>query len=87
MRRPGIEPGSTAWRATMLTFTPATPLRISSICFSNEFALQGAAGVKVSIEASQALDRGSIPRRRSVFFKNLPNRESNPGLQGENLVS
>jgi hypothetical protein len=25
VRRPGIEPGSTAWRATMLTFTPATP--------------------------------------------------------------
>ena len=26
MRRPGIEPGSTAWRATMLTITPATPV-------------------------------------------------------------
>ena len=24
MRRPGIEPGSTAWKATMLTFTPPT---------------------------------------------------------------
>ena len=24
MRGPGIEPGSTAWKATMLTITPAT---------------------------------------------------------------
>ena len=24
VRRPGIEPGSTAWKATMLTFTPPT---------------------------------------------------------------
>ena len=24
MRRPGIEPGSTAWKATMLTITPTT---------------------------------------------------------------
>ena len=24
MRRPGIEPGSIAWKATMLTITPAT---------------------------------------------------------------
>ena len=26
MRWPGIEPGSTAWKATMLTITPPTPL-------------------------------------------------------------
>ena len=26
VRRPGIEPGSTAWKATMLTFTPPTQL-------------------------------------------------------------
>ena len=56
----------------MLTFTPATPLKNSSICFGNEISLHGAAGVKVSIEASQALDRGSIPRRRSVFLKISP---------------
>ena len=24
MRRPGVEPGSTAWKATMLTVTPPT---------------------------------------------------------------
>ena len=24
LRRPGIEPGSTAWKATMLTITPPT---------------------------------------------------------------
>ena len=30
MRRPGIEPGSTAWKATMLTFTPPTLLYICS---------------------------------------------------------
>jgi hypothetical protein len=28
VRRPGIEPGSTAWKATMLTITPATLLVI-----------------------------------------------------------
>ena len=26
LRSPGIEPGSTAWKATMLTITPATHL-------------------------------------------------------------
>ena len=26
MRRPGVEPGSTAWKATMLTVTPPTQL-------------------------------------------------------------
>ena len=25
MRWPGVEPGSTAWKATMLTVTPPTP--------------------------------------------------------------
>ena len=29
MRGPGIEPGSTAWKATMLTFTPATQVYIT----------------------------------------------------------
>ena len=28
VRWPGIEPGSTAWKATMLTFTPPTQLEI-----------------------------------------------------------
>ena len=36
MRRPGIEPGSTAWKATMLTVTPPmlTGL-LSHLCFTN----------------------------------------------------
>ena len=25
MRRPGVEPGTVAWKATMLTVTPPTP--------------------------------------------------------------
>ena len=25
LRQPGVEPGSTAWKATMLTATPLTP--------------------------------------------------------------
>ena len=29
VRQPGIEPGSTAWKATMLTFTPPTLLGFS----------------------------------------------------------
>ena len=29
VRRPGIEPGSTAWKATMLTFTPPTLVEIT----------------------------------------------------------
>ena len=29
MRGPGIEPGSTAWKATMLTITPATLPRLT----------------------------------------------------------
>ena len=28
MRRPGIEPGSTAWKAAMLTTIPPTPLDV-----------------------------------------------------------
>ena len=31
MRGPGIEPGSTAWKATMLTITPATLLLFQQI--------------------------------------------------------
>ena len=29
MRRPGIEPGTTAWKAAMLTITPSTLLYYS----------------------------------------------------------
>ena len=29
MRQPGIEPGSIAWKATMLTFTPPTLLHVT----------------------------------------------------------
>ena len=33
MRRPGIEPGSTAWKAAMLTIIPPTPMdRLWSKC-------------------------------------------------------
>ena len=28
LRRPGVEAGSTAWKATMLTVTPQTPVNI-----------------------------------------------------------
>ena len=31
MRWPGVEPGSTAWKATMLTVTPPTPCGIGAI--------------------------------------------------------
>ena len=34
MRRPGVEPGSTAWKATMLTVTPPT-----HICTITEWLL------------------------------------------------
>ena len=30
VRQPGIEPGSIAWKATMLTFTPPTPWQHST---------------------------------------------------------
>ncbi len=29
VRRPGVEPGSTAWKATMLTVTPPTPVEFT----------------------------------------------------------
>ena len=32
MRQPGIEPGSIAWMATMLTFTPPDPVNITLLC-------------------------------------------------------
>ena len=32
MRQPGIEPGSIAWKATMLTFTPPTLLITTLFC-------------------------------------------------------
>ena len=28
VRRPGVEPGSTAWKATMLTVTPPMPAKL-----------------------------------------------------------
>ena len=31
VRQPGIEPGSIAWKATMLTFTPPTLLTVEAI--------------------------------------------------------
>ena len=31
MRRPGVEPGSTAWKATMLAITPPTVVRIQRL--------------------------------------------------------
>ena len=40
MRRPGIEPGSTAWKATMLTFTPPTLHIIFTYdCFINLYIM------------------------------------------------
>jgi hypothetical protein len=33
MRRPGVEPGSTAWKATMLTVTPPTHTLLYTILF------------------------------------------------------
>ena len=29
LRQPGIEPGSIAWKATMLTFTPLTLINVA----------------------------------------------------------
>lgn len=44
LRQPGIEPGSIAWKATMLTFTPPTPVALcplskanASLTFPKEF--------------------------------------------------
>jgi hypothetical protein len=28
MRQPGVEPGSAAWKATMITATPLTPMHM-----------------------------------------------------------
>ena len=33
LRRPGIEPGSTAWKAAMLTIIPPTPLKKKGLIF------------------------------------------------------
>jgi hypothetical protein len=50
MRSPGIEPGSTAWKATMLTITPAT----RAYCTASPLSL--------SKGAQQCILRGSNPR-------------------------
>ena len=34
VRRPGVEPGSIAWKATMLTVTPPTQLQESAELFT-----------------------------------------------------
>ena len=34
MRRPGIEPGTTAWKAAMLTITPSTLLSIYALNYN-----------------------------------------------------
>jgi hypothetical protein len=57
MRSPGIEPGSTAWKATMLTITPATHL----------YAVRGrfGAGARILGRVVKALDlspSGHSPR-------------------------
>ena len=59
MRRPGIEPGSTAWKATMLTITPPTHVLycFNKLCAvssmlkvgtNKEFVFQGQMGVSDS---------------------------------------
>ena len=37
MRRPGIEPGSTAWKAAMLTTIPPTPVSLRYFLFRGFF--------------------------------------------------
>jgi hypothetical protein len=39
MRWPGIEPGSTAWKATMLTITPPSHLLLYSFEIQIQYAL------------------------------------------------
>ena len=33
VRQPGVEPGSTAWEAAMITVTPLSPTRLSKVKF------------------------------------------------------
>eukprot|EP00116_Pleurobrachia_bachei_P000811 sb/3461073/ len=79
VRWPGIEPGSTAWKATMLTITP--PSLMSNLhTLLSQYRRQtrigsrvckldmSDGGVMVSIVAFQAVDPGSIPGHRTDFL-------------------
>jgi hypothetical protein len=51
MRWPGVEPGSAAWKATMLTVTPPTLIIVFSLlnalkCNKNERIMFGSAYIK-----------------------------------------
>jgi hypothetical protein len=39
MRRPGIEPGSTAWKAAMLTIIPPTLVHVTDIYISTTLGI------------------------------------------------
>ena len=55
MRRPGVEPGSTAWKATMLTVTPPT------------LAVKQRTGSKVMTRSRASLAGQNSCHRHAIF--------------------
>ena len=71
MRHPGIEPGSIAWKATMLTFTPPIELLIPDQIFYYKNASAGKRtriscleGNNANLYTTDAVDNNLFCRRK-----------------------
>ena len=71
VRRPGIEPGSIAWKATMLTFTPPTLAGISRFELSYILSTSVFVAQWIARRTSNPEVAGSNPAEDDVFSKEL----------------
>ena len=66
MRGPGIEPGSTAWKAAMLTITPATLLYKK-----DPRSRSRTSDLEISIASSYSLPLYQLSYTRMLFISSL----------------
>ena len=74
MRRPGIEPGSIAWKATMLTFTP--PTLMIEARFQLSYTLKSPVFVAqwIARRTSNPEVAGSNPAEDDVFVEEMASK-------------
>ena len=74
MRRPGIEPGSTAWKATMLTITPPTPVIRRSFLFHSYTLCYETRKSKIEREKKFSLEEWKAKNKFFLIGKNVYKR-------------
>ena len=63
LRQPGIEPGSAAWKATMLTITPLTLVEFLEISFIQKTNLFSATGRRTDCRTQNVLTSSVIMKQ------------------------